>query len=198
MVFCFEKAGDCPILERRQRIQRMRGNCMKYTPVFLISVATASALVMPLQAAAQDRIYRCGNEYTNRPADPKTCKLVEGGNVTVVQGTRPAASAAGAPPRPVAAPSAGPRVESGEQRARDADARAILEAELKKAEARQAELLKEYNNGEPEKQGAEARNHQKYLDRVAELKASIARNESDIAGIKRELGRLGAPASASK
>jgi hypothetical protein len=31
--------------------------------------------------------------------------------------------------------------------------------------------------------------HQKYLDRVAELKASIARNESDIAGIRRELGR---------
>ena len=36
------------------------------------------------------------------------------------------------------------------------EARAILEAELKKAEARQAELLKEYNNGEPEKQGSEA------------------------------------------
>jgi hypothetical protein len=53
----------------------------------------------------------------------------------------------------------------------------------------------EYNNGEPEKMGNESRNHQKYLDRVAELKASIARNESDIAGIRRELGRAGAVAS---
>jgi hypothetical protein len=37
--------------------------------------------------------------------------------------------------------------------------------------------------------GPEPKNHQKYLDRVAELKASIARNEDDIAGIKRELAR---------
>jgi hypothetical protein len=42
--------------------------------------------------------------------------------------------------------------------------------------------------------GPEHRNHQKYLDRVAELKASIARNENDIAGIQRELTR----ATASK
>ena len=65
----------------------------------------------------------------------------------------------------------------------------ILDSELKRAEARQAELLKEYNNGEPDKQGGEARNHQKYLDRVAELKAALARNEADVAGIRRELGR---------
>jgi hypothetical protein len=81
-------------------------------------------------------------------------------------------------------------VDSAEQRARDADARYILDSELKKAEGRRADLLKEYNNGEPEKLGPETRNHQKYLDRVAELKAAIARNEADIAGIQRELSRL--------
>ena len=64
---------------------------------------------------------------------------------------------------------------------------------MKKAEARHSELMREYNNGEPEKRGDEARNFQKYADRVAELKAGLARNESDIAGIRRELGRL--PAS---
>jgi hypothetical protein len=76
----------------------------------------------------------------------------------------------------------------------------ILESELKKAEARQAELLKEYNNGEPEKLGPEHRNNQKYVDRIAELKANISRNESDIAGIRRELGRVpaGSGASAAK
>jgi hypothetical protein len=84
------------------------------------------------------------------------------------------------------------------QRARDSDARGILESELRKAEARQAELLREYNNGEPEKRGDEARNYQKYLDRVTELKAGIARNDSDIAGIKRELGRMGGAAAAAK
>ena len=148
---------------------------------------------------AQDRIYRCGNEYTNNATDAqgRGCKLVEGGNVTVVQGTKPTAAATGGsnPVRVANAPQSGARVDPGEQRARDNDARGILESELKKAEARHAELLREYNNGEPEKRGDEARNYQKYLDRVAELKASLARNDSDIAGIKRELGRAGAAAA---
>jgi len=66
----------------------------------------------------------------------------------------------------------------------------VLESELKKAQDRQAQLLKEFNNGEPEKQGSESKNYQKYLDRVAEMKAEIARNQSDIDGIQREIGRL--------
>lgn len=144
-------------------------------------------------AAAQERIYRCGNEYTNNVTDAQArqCKLVSGGNVTVVQAQKIPATAKPAAGQP------GPRVEAGDQKAKDSDSRLILEAELKKAEARQAELLKEFNNGEPEKMGSEARNNQKYLDRVAELKASIARNESDIAGIRRELGRSPPALSAS-
>lgn len=148
------------------------------------------ALVMAGSAAAQDRIYRCGNEYTNTvtEAQAKNCKLVSGGNVTVVQAARPSPNAT--PKSPPSSGQSGQRVDSGEQRAKDSDARLILESELKKAEVRQAELLKEYNNGEPEKLGPETRNNQKYLDRIAELKANIARNESDIAGIRRELGRV--------
>jgi hypothetical protein len=163
-----------------------------------------NALLIPLFAAvfaansySQERIYRCGNEYTNTVPSGKAhgCKLMEGGNVTVVQGTRPAASGS-ASPRPAAAPAGSQRIGAGEQKSRDSDTRQILESELKRAEARQVELLKEYNNGEPEKIGSEARNYQKYLDRVAELKASLARNESDIAGIRRELGRVPAAAAA--
>ena len=66
---------------------------------------------------------------------------------------------------------------------------------MRKAEAKQVELQQSYNNGEPEKLGAEMRNNQKYLDRVAEMKAALSRNESDIEGIRRELDRLGASAS---
>jgi hypothetical protein len=141
-------------------------------------------------AQAQDRIYRCGNEYTNTVPSPQTkgCKLVEGGNVTVVQGFRP--SKATTPnTAPNSASAAGARVGASDQKSRDSDARLILQAELKKAESRQEELLKEYNNGEPEKRGDESRNYKKYQDRVAELKANLARNESDMAGIKRELSR---------
>lgn len=168
----------------------MRADPMKH--VLLISLA--AALVAP-NCFSQERIYRCGNEYTNTLQDARTkgCKLLEGGNVTVVKGTRVAAASTTAPARQTSSAPTEQRVAATEQRARDSDARLILDDELRKAEARQAELLKEYNNGEPERMGSEARNYQKYLDRVAELKASLMRNESDIAGIRRELGRFPAP-----
>ena len=146
------------------------------------------------QVHAQDRMYRCDdNYYTNSLNDPKArgCKLLETGNVTVVQGTRPATVQNGVK-LAVANPSStspGQRVDASDQRARDADAKGIMETELRRAEARKTELSLEYKNGEPEKRGDEARNYQKYLDRVAELKANLARVDSDIAGIRRELGR---------
>lgn len=163
---------------------------MKYR--FLIALAIAATAAA---GAAQTRIWRCGNTYTNNQAEAqaKGCKPMEGGNITVVEGTR--VSGGTSTMRVATAPQTGAsqRIDADGQRARDAEARTILEAELKKAEARHAELVKEYNNGEPDKLGPETRNYQKYLDRVAELKANIARNENDIAGIKRELARL--PAS---
>jgi hypothetical protein len=148
---------------------------------------TATLFVASLSAAglaqAQDRIYRCGNEYTNTlPPGQKGCKVVEGGNVTIVPRQRIA--------EPTRVAAASSRIDGEQQRSRDADARMILEAELRKAESRKADLLREYNNGEPEKMGPEFRNHQKYLDRVAELKESLERNESDMNGLRRELGRM--------
>lgn len=159
--------------------------------------AAVAALVLAAPAWAQDRIYRCGNEYTNQIKGRTDCKLVEGGNLTIVRGTTPTPAAqptSGAAPARAASsatPAAAPRVADAEQRKRDADARAILEQELRRAQTRQAELEKEYNGGEPDKIGIEARNYQRYLDRVADLKASIERNQSDIEGIRRELSRLG-------
>ena len=163
-------------------------------PTVLFSI-TAALLASSLTAAlAQERIYRCSAkagdtpEYINNAKDAQTrgCKQIEGGNVTVVQSNSPVA-------RPAvrvaaAAQASGPGTE--EQRARDGDTRAILESELKKAETRLAEQQKEFNNGQPDKQGIEGRNYQRYLDRVAEMKDGIARHESDIAGLKREISRL--------
>jgi hypothetical protein len=110
--------------------------------------------------------------------------------LTVVPATPPAVQAA--PAQPVS-PQPTSRVDASQQTLRDSDSRMILESEVKKAESRQADLLREYNNGQPEKRGSEAQDNKKYLERVAELKASLARNESDMAGIRRELGRV--PAS---
>lgn len=147
-------------------------------------------------AVAQDRIYRCGNEYTNNAnqARERGCKAVDGGNVTVLQSPPPSqrgnAGASGAKSTATASPANAPRVDNTEQRNRDSDARAILEAELRKAQTRLADLEKEYNNGSPERSALEMRNPQRYIERTAEIKANMGRIESDIAGIQREIGRL--------
>ena len=167
----------------------------------LASIARASWVgLLPLLAASQaqadDRIYRCGNEYTNTvtEAQAKTCKLLSGGNVTVIQ-TPPRSATAPAPSRQASGQASGQRIDSADQKARDSDARRILESELKKAEAKQQDLAKEFNNGEPEKLASEVRNNQKYVDRIADLKAALSRNQSDIDGIRRELDRLSVSAT---
>ena len=159
---------------------------------FSMLLATAMA-----SGSAFADVYRClgadgkSTEYINNVKDAQLrgCKTMQGGNVTVVQSTpvqrAPAVRVASA------GTSSGNRSDSApDQKARDSDSRSILESELKKAEAKLAEQQKEFNNGEPEKQGIEGRNYQRYLDRVADLKDSIARNISDIAGLKREISRL--------
>jgi hypothetical protein len=181
-----------------------------FSPLTSVSVlrwmAAAATGLSLLPALAQERIYRCGNEYTNNAevARSRGCTLMEGGNITIVQGTVPQRStetrSPAAAPR-AASPSAAPRpaserVDSAAQRARDSDARAILEAELRRAEERLAQAQKEYANGEPEKQGIESRNYQRYLDRVAELKASVGRAQGDVDSLRRELGRLTGSAAA--
>jgi hypothetical protein len=153
------------------------------------------ALLVSAQAWAQDPnkpVYRCpGNPvlYTDslsaKEAKDKGCRTLEGAPITVIQSVKPRPGA----PVPAVSRGEGSKVDANEQRVRDTDARRILESELKKEEEQLAGLQKEYNNGEPERRGDE-KNFQKYQDRVAELKASIARKESDIAALKRELGKL--------
>ena len=168
----------------------------------LIPLVPVALIAVMATAAHAQTIYRCaGNVYTNDAAEAKSkgCKIIEGGNVTVVQGTKgygqgaaPAGTngvrVAAAPQQATYTPNA--RIDENDQKARDSEARSILESELKKAESRQAEFAREYNNGEPEMLGPEHRNRQKYVDRIADLKANMARTENDIAGIRRELTRV--------
>lgn len=178
---------------------------MKFTPAarfyFLMQCSLGILLMNANYAVAQNKaVYRCPTvdkitHFTDNKAeaDTKGCSLMTGGNVTVVQGTRVGGTdpvrVASVTPKASSSSSTSPRNDSAEQKTRDSDSRGILEAELKKAEAKQAELLKEYNNGEPDRNALDIKNPQRYIDRIAEMKASIARNDSDIAGIKRELGR---------
>ena len=180
----------------------MKNTSLPYSLSSLSTLSLVSLLLLgPVTSAWSQQIFRCAGvggaapEYINnvKDAQSRNCQPVSGGNVTVVQGTpvpkAPVRAAAATSPAAVNS-----RVDSSPgQQARDSDSRIILESELRKSEARLAELQKEYNNGEPDKQGIEGRNYQRYLDRVNEMKDSIARSQSDIAGLKREISRL--PAS---
>ena len=82
-----------------------------------------------------------------------------------------------------------PRVDSQTQKRRDLDRLQILNDEIRTEENKLAELKKEYQNGEPERQGSE-RNYAKYQERVATMKDDIARTEKNIEALKREIGQL--------
>lgn len=155
----------------------------------------ALLLVLFGGANAQTVVYRCPGPpvlYTDalsaKEAQEKGCRTIEGAPVTVLQPVRrPSLPASGAAPsnaRPNEV-----KVESQQQRGRDNERRAVLQAELRDAEAKLNTLKADYNNGTPERRGEE-RNYQKYLDRVAELKANITRQEADIEALKREISKL--------
>ena len=168
----------------------------------LLAIASSfMALLLVTAPAMGQQIYRCVSstgvsEYINnvKDAQARLCKPMTGGNVTVVQGSPLNLGLQGAratPKMPSSTAPAPQRLDGGnEQRARDSDSRAILAAELKKSETRLADLQKEYKDGEPDKQGIEGRNYQRYLDRVAELKENISRSQGDVAGLRREIARL--------
>ena len=144
-------------------------------------------------AQADDKpVYRCpGNLYTDalsaKEAADKGCKTLDGAPITVIQSSPPRNSGASA----ARSDGAGAKVGAEDQKARDADAKRILESELKKEEDALAALQKSYNNGQPERQGDE-RNFQKYQDRVNEMKAALTRKEADVASLRRELAKFGA------
>jgi hypothetical protein len=178
------------MMKERWMAGRWGGTVGGWGGAAVLTVAFAAA-----GAVGQERtVYKCpGNLYTDTlsaaEAQARGCKTIEGAAVTVIQGVprrEPAPPAASAPR------AADTRVAPADQKARDSDKRRILESELSREEERLAGLKREYQNGQPERRGDE-RNYQKYLDRVAEMKAGIERSESDIAALKRELSKL-APA----
>ncbi len=139
-------------------------------------------------AHADQDLYKCvdahgGVTYANT-GSTKGCTRISVDPVVVPKLATPQKAQAAQ-----ASPSNFPKVDGATQKARDSDRRRILDDELRDKEAKLADLKREYNNGEPERQGNE-RNYQRYLDRVAQLKADIARAESDVASIKSEIGKV--------
>jgi hypothetical protein len=94
-----------------------------------------------------------------------------------------------APRAASASPADFPRVDGAQQKARDNDRRDILNDELRSEERKLADLRKEFNNGEPERQGNE-RNYAKYQERVANIRDNIGRAEKNIQALRREIASI--------
>jgi len=156
--------------------------------------ALAALLAHGAVQAEEKPVYRCpGNLYTDalstKEAHDKGCKTLDGAPITVIQSIAPKAAVRAGGSGAGSGAGAGEKVGSEDQKARDSDARRILEAELRKEEEALANLQKTYNSGQPERQGDE-RNFQKYQDRVNEMKAAITRKEADVASLRRELAKF--------
>jgi Domain of unknown function (DUF4124) len=158
---------------------------MNRTIVPLVLVATLTG-VSGLAAAQSDAVYKCIDEHGNvtfaNTGSTKGCTKLNVDPVVIPKYQAPRTANTTTNPN-------FPKVDGATQKARDTDRRRILEDELRDKNTRLADLKREYNNGEPERQGNE-RNYQRYLDRVAQLKADIARTESDVASIKSEIGKV--------
>ena len=160
---------------------------MRSLPYPLLMAFVVSGQALPADATAESqRIYRCGNAYTNQPEPNANCKAMNGGSVTVIEGTR----TPGPQAEPASSGASGVKVDNTAQRQRDAQAQVVLQAELLRIQKQQAELLREWQNGAPERRADEHRQPDKYQRRVADLRDALRRSEADIAGLQREMARL--------
>ena len=161
------------------------------------------ALAWCASGVAQEVIYRCGQEYTNAPRDPSRCERLAEQAVTVITGVRSQPAPAVAMPaaqmpeeeRTKAEPS---RTVTDRQSERDVQARTILAQELERVQKQHHDLLLTYNQGAPLKLASEQTSPLQYHERVATLKAAIARTGRDIDSLQRELSRRPVAVKASK
>ena len=148
-------------------------------------------------AQAQSDVFLCLNdngskEYKNT-GTTKGCKRVDLQGINMIPA--PASIATSKPvvqtvaARSTASPPDFPRIDIATQRGRDNDRRQILLNEMKTEAGKLDGLKKDFNNGEPERQGNE-RNYAKYQERVALMKEDINRAEKNIEALKREMANL--------
>ncbi|NNG24262.1 DUF4124 domain-containing protein [Massilia sp. ML15P13] len=159
-------------------------------------------LGLALAPTVQAQVYKCVDdqgrvEFTDQ--NRRGCKQLESFTPSISSPPPVRASApipAVRPPNPgstgpaaATTPTSFPRVDTAQQRARDDDRREILNDELRLEEKKLADLRRDFNGGEPERQGNE-RNYAKYQERVASMREEIGRTETNIASLRREIANI--------
>jgi hypothetical protein len=167
--------------------------CKAATPALTALILSfAPGLVTPV--LAQGAYYVCERDdgtrhITDSEQDAKkfkNCQKKQLENPTVIAAPAPRAPAAKAPS---AGPASFPKVDSEAQRNMDSGRKQVLEDELRAEETKCGNIRKEYNNGEPERQGNE-KNYAKYQERLAQLKDDMARCDANLVALRSELSRL--------
>ncbi len=167
-----------------------------------LKLALAAGMMFGGAAQAQTTVYKCTDaqgrvEFTD--TNKKGCKALDlpgyipapppraavPAPAPAARTNSPAGNAAAAAP----SPSDFPRVDTSQQRARDNDRREILNEELRAEEQKLAEQRREFNNGEPPRNGNE-RNYAKYQERVGQMREDIGRTERNIEALRREIGSI--------
>lgn len=143
-------------------------------------------------AYAQNEVFLCvdqnGTKEYKNTGPTKGCKKIALPPLTITAPIKPHPMQTAAA-KVSAGPSDFPKIDSSTQQTRDNDRKQILLDEMKREEQKLATLQKDYNNGEPDRQGAE-RTSAKYQERVAGLKEDVGRSQKNVEALKRELGNL--------
>ena len=163
-------------------------------PTIAASLAVLTAALHGAAARADTTIYKCVDadgriEFTD--SVKKNCKPLDLPSSIPAPARARATPGPGANarPAPAAVPADFPKVSSYQQKNRDDERRNILNEELRNEEKKLADMRREFNGGEPERQGNE-KNYAKYQERVALLKDSIARAEQNVDALKREIANI--------
>jgi hypothetical protein len=144
-------------------------------------------------AAADQAVYKCGQEITNQPSDPTRCQKllissptqIEGTRVQIGQASKPLnAASVAAVERPV-----NPSSQAQDSLQRNAQARTILEDEWQKLSDRYAEMVRNFNGGQPALLVGETSQNPQYKRRTADMQVQIERMARDILALNRELAR---------
>ena len=157
---------------------------MKSSIVFALVLAATIA-----SPALAQGVYLCTQpngtrEYRNT-GDTRGCRKLELEAISTIPSTSSSSSQA----KLDASGYAFPKIDSQVQKRRDQDRMQILLDEVRTEEGKLAELKKEFQNGEPERQGGE-RNYAKYQERVAMMKEEMQRAEKNIEALRREISQL--------
>lgn len=145
-------------------------------------------------------LYECtdahgSKQFTNVPADPKTCRVLSVGPVNAPPTAPTAPPAPAAAPKPqtkapqVATPSTFPRVDRDLQQSRDNDRRRILEQELGAEQKLLDQARKELAEQESVRLGSE-RNYQRVLDRLEPFQKKVRQHEDNIANLRKEISKI--------